>query len=173
MTYWIIFEGPSKCGKSSVVHEVGKWLSQNNIVFKYVEEREYFKNSMVNGRIDLDKLYDYHEYHYALLREQYDVVLLDSSFVTSMILCTDKNDAYREVYLESELELLRKDNNDKITLFTLIRHYDDGISDEYIDVTHSLLTQYHVDSKVWSNTDDGIQYVVDNVKDDLSMELLE
>ena len=61
----------------------------------------------------------------------------------------------------------------KVTIFTLVRDYSNPLVHKYVDNTHTLLTQYHLDTKVWSNTDITPDTVIENVKDDIAMELFE
>ena len=38
MTYWIIFEGHNKSGKSTILFSILDWLKKNNVHFKYAND---------------------------------------------------------------------------------------------------------------------------------------
>ena len=43
MTYWIIFEGHNKSGKSTILFSILDWLKKNNVHFKYANDQSYQK----------------------------------------------------------------------------------------------------------------------------------
>ena len=174
MTYWIIFEGHNKSGKSTILFSILDWLKKNNVQCKYANDQSYQKECMVSeDSIDLDKLYQKRNYSYQLLEAQSNVILMEESFLSTWcIYLSNLNGKPLDYYIERELELLCHGSN-KVTIFTLVRDYSNPLLNQYIDNTHTLLTQYHLDTKVWSNTDITPATVIENVKDDIAMELFE
>lgn len=167
MTLTIILEGSNNVGKTSISEKLCTWFNHLNLNFTYFHDTEIYESVVDNDTFSLDDLIHERGDLYEEMREEYDIILLDRSFLSTIVYNMNMNDiSYISDYVEKELLNLRPTPRDEIVIYVLVRNSDDLLSKDYIELSHQLLLEKHIDSNVIFTNDD-LERTLERIKVDL------
>lgn len=172
MAITVILEGTNGIGKTSVCEKLEIWLKSLSVNYTYFHDTDIFESVLdENNLFDIDDIINERRDLYREMREEYDVILLDRSFMSTIIynLTTMSNEAV-DNYVFKELLNLRPFPSDKLLTFVLINDCEDERSNEYVELSHYLLLNFHTQSRVW-HTHGDLERTFNVIKDDIFTEL--
>ena len=172
MTLTIILEGSNNVGKTTIADKLETWLKKQEVNYTYFHDTEIYESvTMGHDVFDLDDLIDARYELYKELRDEYDVILLDRSFMSTILynLFNESNIVIFD-YISKELMNLIPAPDDKLLVFVLVRDSDDSLSMKYVDLSHLLLSRFHVQSSV-INTYNDLEMAFKRIKDNIYFDI--
>lgn len=173
MTLTIILEGSNNVGKTTICEKIQRWFNHLKLNYVYFHDSDLYESVVGDDdHFSLDDIIDERNSLYSEMREEYDIILLDRSFMSTIIYNLDMSDtSYIEPYIEKELLNLRPTPHDNIIIFVLVRDANDILSKQYVKLSHELLLEKHIDSNV-IYTNEDLEHTLERIKTDIFDELI-
>lgn len=156
MPLTVIIEGANNVGKTTICRMLEQWLQHINCNYTYFHDSDLY-DCVVQGQktFNLEDLVKERKEVYEELREDYDLILLDRSFMSTILYNLNvQTQTYIDEYIQRELLNLKPTPKDRLMVFIVVRDSEDALSNEYSDLAHRLQIMYHVPSHVYLTYED-------------------
>lgn len=173
MTLTIILEGSNNVGKTTISEKLQRWFDHLKLNYVYFHDSDLYESVIDNNnQFSLDELIQERNDLYKEMREEYDIILLDRSFLSTIVYNLDLRDvSYLDTYIEKELLNICETPRDNLIIFILVRDSNEILSKDYIKLSHKLLLERHIDSNV-IYTNEDLEHTLERIKTDVFDDIL-